>query len=125
MENKPKDGEVKEYDEVFSYTAKQAEEDGILFDITNLNKEWKKGLFNYVTVNLLQKGYFREQEISIPNILDLLNQALFLVKSKSKNFKDFDHFFSGNIEFPNGDRKEIFICQNETGKFTIMLPEDY
>lgn len=116
---------MEEKDKIFEYTSKQAEEDGILFDITQVNKEWKKGLFNYVTSNLLSRGYLKDDKIDISNILDLLNQALHIVKTKSKNFKEFDHFFAGKIEFPNGSVEEIFICQNETGKFTIMLPEDY
>ena len=111
-------------DEVYSYTSKQAEEDGLLFDITRLNKDWKKGGFNYVTFNLLSKGYVRDGKVSIPNILDLLNQCLFIVKKKSKDFTQHDSFFSGKIELPNGDRQTIFMEQNETGKFTIMLPED-
>jgi hypothetical protein len=84
-----------------------------------------KGLFNYITTNLLSKGYLKKDELNIPNIMDLLNQSILIVKNKSKEFSDFDTFFSGKIEFPNGDLKEIFIAQNETGKFTIMLPEDY
>lgn len=111
-------------DEIYSYSSKQAEEDGILFDITKVNPEWKKGLFNYVTVNLLFKGYFRDNKLSVLNLLDLLNQCVFIVKKKSKNFIKFDTFYSGEIELPNGERTRVFIEQNETGKFTIMLPED-
>lgn len=33
---------------IFRYTSAQAEEDGILFDITRINKAWEKGLFKYV-----------------------------------------------------------------------------
>lgn len=115
----------KENDLIYSYSSKQAEDDGILFDITQRNPEWKNGLFNYVTTNLLSKGYMKDSEINMPNILDLLNQAREIVKQKSMNFQEFDHFYSGPIEFPDGEKQEIFISQNETGKFTIMLPEDY
>ncbi len=111
---------------VFTYTSDQAVEDGILFDVTTVNPEWKKGLFNYVTVNLLQSGYLnKEDKINIPNLLDLLNQSLQIVKKATNNFTAFDAFFSGSIELPNGDQQKIFISQNETEKFTIMLPEDY
>jgi len=111
---------------IFIYTSKQAEEDGILFNITKINPDWEKGLFNYVTVNLLNNGYFDHdtEKIKIPNILDLLNQALAIVKNKTNNSKQVDMFFSGDIELPNGNQQTIFIEQNETGKFTIMLPED-
>ena len=110
---------------VFQYTSKQAEEDGFLFNLIQINKDWEKGLFNYLTTHLLEQGYLVDNKINIPNILDLLNQANQIVRKKSNNFKDFDSFFAGKIEFPNGELKEIFIVQNETGKFTLMLPEDY
>ena len=112
-------------DPVFVYTSDQAVEDGILFDITAVNPKWKEGLFNYVTVNLLNSGYLKEDKLNIPNLLDLLNQALQIVKKATNNFTAFDTFFSGSIELPSGDQQKIFIGQNETGKFTIMLPEDY
>jgi len=74
-----------EEDVVYSYTSQQAEEDGILFDVTQINPQWAKGLFNYVTTNLLSRGYFVQdtQEINIPNILDLLNQSLEIVKKNT------------------------------------------
>ena len=43
----------------------------------------------------------------------------------SNGFKDFDTFFSGMVELPSGKKQKVFICQNESSKFTIMLPEDY
>lgn len=112
-------------DVIYSYGIEQAEEDGILFNITTLNEDWKKGLFSHVTDNLLSKGYYEEKGVRIINLLDLLNQANEIVKNGSNNFKDFDSFFSGEIELPNGTKQKVFIQQNETGKFTIMLPEDY
>ena len=121
--------EIKEFfgEPISTYTSKQAEEDGILFDATKLNPTWEKGLFNFITTNLLSKGYMEESDgrIRMPNIVDLLNQANQIVREKSKNFKEFDTFFSGDIELPSGTKQQIFIQQNETGKFTIMLPEDY
>ena len=113
-----------EEDMIYSYSSKQAEEDGLLFDITKLNPRWKRGIFNYITTSLLNRGYFKEDIIDIPNLLDLLNQALKIILKKTKNFKESDYFFSGKIELPSGETQEIFIEQNETGKFTIMLPED-
>jgi len=122
---------IKEYfgELISTYTSKQAEEDGILFDASKLNPAWEKGLFNYITTNLLNKGYMEEDSgnfrVRMPNIVDLLNQANQIVKRRSKNFTEADTFFSGNIELPSGSKQQIFIQQNETGKFTIMLPEDY
>jgi len=112
-------------DYIYQYTSKDAEEDGTLFDVTKLNHKWKNGLFNYVTKNLLSKGYIKTDKIMVHDIIDLLNQAMQIIKKKSKNLKEFDYFFNGEIELPNGEMQEIFIQQNDTGKFTIMLPEDY
>ena len=124
--NQPNNQENLYGEPVFVYTSDQAVEDGILFDVTAINPAWKKGLFNYVTVNLLHNGYLtKEDKINIPNLLDLLNQALQIVKKGTNNFTTMDTFFSGSIELPGGDQQKIFIGQNETGKFTIMLPEDY
>lgn len=124
--NQPNNQEALYGKSVFVYTSDQAVEDGILFDITTVNSEWKKGLFNYVTVNLLHSGYLnKEDKINIPNLLDLLNQSLHIVRKETENFTAFDTFFSGSIELPNGDQQKIFIGQNETGKYTIMLPKDY
>lgn len=110
---------------IFVYTSEQAAEDGVLFDVTTLNPEWKKGMFNYVTVNLLNCGYMnKEGQINIPNLLDLLNQAQQIVKKGLAGLEVSDSFFSGSIELPNGNQQEIFIGENETGKLTIMLPED-
>lgn len=110
---------------ISQYTSEQAVDDGVLFDVTTLNPEWKKGIFNYVTTNLLSHGYMKDRKIFIPNLLDLLNQYNMLVSRKTNGFKDFDTFFSGLIELPTGTKHQVFICQNETEKFTIMLPEDY
>lgn len=106
------------------YTSEQAEEDGLLVDLTKINPKWGKGLFNYVTSNLLSKGYMQDDKINVACVLDLLNQAINIVRTRSKNFKEYDTFFSGTIELPTGTKQQIFIEQNETGKFTIMLPED-
>ena len=51
---------------VFVYTSDQAVEDGILIDITAVNPKAKKGLTNYVTVNLLNSGYLKEDKLNIP-----------------------------------------------------------
>ena len=114
-------------DVVSVHTSDEATEDGILFDIRKLNPDWEKGIFSHITVNLMSScGYFNEDRtLNIPNLLDLLNQSLEIVRKKSDNFTEHDWFFEGVIELPSGSRQQVFICQNETEKFTIMLPEDY
>ena len=59
--------------------------------------------------------------VNIPNITDLIVQAAQIFKRKP----DDDYFISGTIELPSGQKQRIFIAQNETGRFTVMLPEDY
>lgn len=111
---------------IFQYTSKDAEEDGVLINILKLNKEWEKGLFSHITSNLLEThNYFDEDKLNLVNVCELLNQCIHIIKKKSNNFQDFDTFFSGYIETPNGEKVKIFIAQNELNKFTIMLPEDY
>ena len=112
---------------ISTYTSQDGEQDGILFRISEVNPEWEhKGILSHITTNLMRKGYLKDdQSVNIPNLIDLLNQANIIIKKESDNFSNFDTFFSGKIEFPSGKQQDIYIAQNETGRFTIMLPEDY
>lgn len=62
-----------------------------------------------------------EQQLNIPNVLDLLTAALRIFKKKIKD----DWFVSGQVELPSGKKQKVYIAQNETGRYTLMLPEDY
>jgi hypothetical protein len=62
-----------------------------------------------------------ERTLNIPNVIDLITQALKIFTTKPAN----DTFVSGRIELPDGSKQEIYIAQNETGRYTVMLPEDY
>lgn len=111
---------------VYSYTSEQAVEDGILFDILQVNPKWENGIFRYVTMKLMEHGYLTDEEVNIPNLMDLLNQSTIIIKDASHGFKDKpERFYSGDIELPNGQKQKIYISMNEFAKFTIMLPEDY
>jgi hypothetical protein len=57
--------------------------------------------------------------VNIPNIRDLLIQCV------KKMVKKFDTFYKISIEEPSGKKIKVFVAQNETGKYTAMLPEDY
>jgi hypothetical protein len=114
-------------DVISKYTDKEAVNDGTLFDLDILNKN-PRYAFKYITTNLMNKGYFLKvpsNEVAempnIPNLKDLVNQAAQIFLNKLAE----DTFTSGYIELPNGKKQEIFIAQNETGRYTIMLPEDY
>jgi hypothetical protein len=114
-------------DVIHTYTSKQAVEDGVLFDVNELSKlspsiKWGEGPFQYVTTNLAtSKGYLKEgSEPSVPNFLDLFNQ----VGQRMQRPGPKDYFYQAMIEFPDGTRGEVYAKQNETGRYTILLPED-
>lgn len=109
----------------YKYTLKDAENDGVLFRIFHVNPDWEKGIFSHITTNLLSRGYEVEGVINIANLLDLLNQCSQIVHKASDGYNKYDSKFSGKIELPSGEQKEIWMCENEIGMFTIMLPEDY
>jgi hypothetical protein len=111
---------------IHSYNSDEATDDGILFDmneIKGLINDVEKGIFSHITSNLLfSKGYMKEgEDISLVNLLDLLNQCIIIMKKKIK----LDTFYSGKIELPNGEKQMVFIELNETGRYTILLPEDH
>lgn len=111
---------------IFTYTEDEAMQDGILFYLFTVNPDWQDGLFSHVTMNLMRKGYKTEEELNLPNLLDLLNQVNQIVKKASNDFKNpMDWFYHGHIELPSGEKQQIYIQQNATGRYTIMLPEDY
>ena len=115
-----KDAEI-----ISTYTSAQAVADGILVDIREVNPQWERGIFSHVTTDLLATcGYYNEDRtFNIPNLLDLLNQSLEIVRRESDNFQKADWFFSGSVELPSGEKQKVFIEQNELSKYTIMLPE--
>jgi hypothetical protein len=111
-------------DIVSTYLSGEAVEDGFLFDLDLIVKQSPLGKFvlQYITTNLLAKGYWNEdQTINIPNLRDLIEQSLRVFRKKPSD----DYFVSGIIELPSGSKQKIFIAQNESGRYTVMLPEDY
>ena len=111
-------------DLVSTYLSSEAVEDGFLFDLDLIVKQSPLGKFvlQYITTNLLAKGYWNtDQTINIPNLRDLIEQSLRVFRKKPAD----DYFASGIIELPSGSKQKIFIAQNESGRYTVMLPEDY
>lgn len=111
------------FGEVISkYTSEQGIEDGFLFRIADV-KGFEKSPVNIITTNLMDKGYWKQYpdgkiELNIPNLKDLL---VAIIKHCSKKQ---DYFYSLKIELPDGSKQQIYVAQNETGKYTAMLPED-
>jgi len=82
----------------------------------------KRFFLKYVTSGLLAKGYWNtDKTLNVPNLLDLLRQLGRIFTKKAAD----NYFASGVIELPSGQKQRIFIAQNETGRFTAMLPEEY
>ena len=111
-------------DLVSTYLSGEAVEDGFLFDLDLVVKQSPLGKFvlQYITTNLLAKGYWNEdQTINIPNLRDLIEQSLRIFRKKPSD----DYFVCGVIELPSGSKQKIFIAQNESSRYTVMLPEDY
>jgi hypothetical protein len=61
-----------------------------------------------------------KQELNIANVLDLVVAALKIFNKKPAD----DWFVSGLVELPSGKKQTVYIAQNETGRYTLMLPED-
>lgn len=118
-----KDAEL-DWPVISTYTTEQAEKDGILVSTAGMNADWADGPFSHITANLLELGYREENgDVRVVNVIDLLNQALIICQRLSKVRKD--HLYTGQVELPSGKKQEIFMAQNETGHYTIMLPGDY
>ena len=121
----PKEVEIfSKEDLVSTYLSSEAVEDGFLFDLDLVVKQSPLGKFvlQYITTNLLAEGYWnKDQTINIPNLRDLLEQSLRVFRKKPAD----DYFVSGAIELPSGSKQKIIIAQNESGRYTVMLPEDY
>lgn len=121
---------------IFSYTTEDATRDGILFDVASINPEWRtRSLFSHITTNLLRThdylvGDGDERKIKLPNVLDLLNQALQSMKQQTANFTtEPQTCYVVHIEAPSGEQIEIWIEMNEVEinapRYTILLPEDH
>jgi len=118
-------------DVISVYTSDQAAEDGILFSVGK-SQFLKNDYFNYITVNLLLEmdimKYDAKRRTDVVNVqmtLDLIEQAGKIVNRELANKLLMDCFYSGTVRKSNGERIRIFISENETGKYTLMLPSDY
>jgi len=120
--NKSPFGEV-----VYSYTTKDAIEDGVLVDLRNIGKipvylPVYSGI-RYATSALMAKGYMEGGKPNLPNLADLLVQVSLGIKKGLA--KGEDRLFECRVEFPNGDRDKVWAVLNEEGTLTLMLPSDY
>ena len=94
------------------YTSKQAEEDGILVATGHL-------LINYMTHTVFDRCIepFVTEDIDEASLTKkLIEDAIFEIKKINKP----DWMYAIKVR----DWK-LWVCQNETGAYTIMFPEDY
>ena len=116
-----------EEDVVSRYTSEDAVEDGILYDLDEILPAWLAGGFvRYITIGVGSMGYVDVDEhddatVNAPNLMDLLVQAEQIRKRGRRG----DWHYSGEVETPDGEKQEIYIEQNETGRFTILLPSEH
>ena len=114
----------KETDIISTYTSQQAINDGYLVDMTII-PQFAKSIVNYITTGLMNKGYMTEQpdrtvKFNIPNLMDLYFAITVTMRRKPK-----DWFYSLKIQLPSGAQQQIFVAQNETSRYTAMLPGEY
>ena len=121
-----------EADLISMYTDRQAVEDGILFDVTELSKvspsiNWRGYGFQYVTENLcFSKGYLKDGEApNIPNFLDLFNNMREHMRKSDLGRTEPDDFYAMQTEFPDGSRGQVWAERNMSGGYTLLLPEDH
>ena len=119
---------------ISTYTIEQATEDKILFDMRNILKEEfrDKTLISHITTNLMRTHNYSkfdektlEDKPNIPNIFDLFNQSMQILKRNIKSSDTLDNMYAGDVETPNGEKLRIWLCLNELRLITVMLPEDY
>lgn len=99
-----------EEDIIFTYTDKQAVEDGILMPVSF-------GTINLVTDGIVNK-FTRENSFDIEKFNSFITEAARNLSEQQK--KKADWFYLVVIE-----GKKYFIAQNGSNGFTLMLPEEY
>lgn len=129
MDNK--DNNFWEGAEIISeYNSEQAVNDGILIELRDMLKKINKGKEHYlshITTNLAGEGYINlnDGKVNLPNLLDLINQISNHINKRYNLDGVYDQFYSLKIEFPSGQKEEIFVVMNEFEKYTVMKTEDY
>ena len=118
-------------DVISVYSSDQAADDGILFSV-NESVILKNDFCNYITTNLLLEMDILKYDakagndvVKVQMVIDLIEQAKAIMNREIFNKLETDHFYAGDVRKSNGERIKIFISENETGLFTLMLPSDY
>jgi hypothetical protein len=56
----------------------------------------------------------------VANFLDLFTNLCQVMRKRGP-----DHFYNATIEFPDGTKGEVYAVQNNSGRYTILLPDEY
>lgn len=110
-----------EDDIISMYTDEDAIEDGVLVKLERDGKRLSRYIRLATTNLLVSCGYMEEDQLNIPNILDLLKQGHRIMGKGTAG----DWHYSGEVELPSGEKQTVFIEENGSGGYTIMLPEDH
>jgi type I site-specific restriction-modification system R (restriction) subunit len=111
---------------IYSYTDKQAIDDGVLVDISELNIQFRSVSVNRMTRTLWEEFQpflldhseaEKQLGIKMPSKMEQLRSIL---KTKLNHAKQ-----SGEDDFLFILPPEIWMVKNELGTYTIMKPEDY
>ena len=112
------DEEIKDFfgEPISIYTSEQAEADGILIKTNH-------PLINYMTASVFHKCIepfiINDNEIALTK--KLIDSAIIEIKKQYlKANKQADWFYEFNCR-----GWKLWACQNETGRYTLMFPEDY
>ena len=110
-----------EDDIISQYTDEDAIEDGILVKLERSGKPLSRYIKLATTNLLVSCEYLVDDQLNIPNIRDLITQchSIMIKGTESRGF------YSGDIELPSGEQQKVFIEQNNSGGYTVMLPEDH
>lgn len=111
-------------DPISVYTSDQAEEDGLLVRIRDNDINYMtRTVFNECIYPFLIKDHEGNLIEGLPTASELIYRLIGSVKQeviKIQKEKGLDWFYS--IEARGW---KFYVCQNETGKYTLMFPEDY
>ena len=96
-------------------------EDGILVKLERDGKPMSRYIKLATTNLLVSCAYLVDDQLNIPNVLDLLTQCHGIMRRGTAG----DWHYSGEVELPSGEKQTVFIEENGSGGFTVMLPEDH
>lgn len=123
--------EKEKWNLIFSYTRKQAIEDGVLIDVSESTMAREAGFKTPVVLTVGVNDLVKvPQELEgIQNYEGRLWDTLFLAAHAFVKFKGDRHLVPFNVIYQISKRKRkeylLWLCFNEHEGFTIMLPEEY